>query len=434
MPKITFLGAGSTVFAKNVLGDCLATPSLADSDIALYDIDPQRLSDSQLMLDNLNRKAGGKARIRAYTREGRREALRGADFVVNAIQVGGYEPCTVNDFEIPKKYGLRQTIADTLGIGGIFRALRTIPVVLEFARDMEEVSPRALFLNYVNPMAMVTGALLRASGIRAVGLCHSVQVCAETLVKGVGMAWNPETLWKIAGINHQAWLLEISLRGEDLYPEIRRRSAAGQVPETDRVRHEIMRRFGYYVTESSEHSAEYVPWFIKAGYPELIERFAIPLDEYPRRCVSQIAGWQRMRDELVSDRSLRHERTHEYASYIMEAAVTNRPYAIGGNVLNDGIIANLPRQAAVEVPCLVDGGGVQPCVVGELPPQCAALNMTSVNVQLLTVEAALSGRRDHIYHAALLDPHTAAELPVDRIVALCDELIERHGRWLPEYR
>ncbi len=434
MPKITFLGAGSTVFAKNVLGDCLATPSLADSDIALYDIDPQRLSDSQLMLDNLNRNAGGKARIRAYTREGRREALRGADFVVNAIQVGGYEPCTVTDFEIPKKYGLRQTIADTLGIGGIFRALRTIPVVLEFARDMEEVSPRALFLNYVNPMAMVTGALLRASGIRAVGLCHSVQVCAETLVKGVGMVWNPETLWKIAGINHQAWLLEITLRGEDLYPEIRRRSVAGQVPETDRVRHEIMRRFGYYVTESSEHSAEYVPWFIKAGYPELIEQFAIPLDEYPRRCVSQMAGWQRMRDELVSNRSLQHERTHEYASYLMEAVVTNRPYAISGNVLNDGIIANLPRQACVEVPCLVDGGGVQPCMVGDLPPQCAALNMTNVNVQLLAIEAALSGRRDHIYHAALLDPHTAAELPVDRIVALCDELIERHGRWLPEYR
>jgi alpha-galactosidase len=434
MPKITFLGAGSTVFAKNVLGDCLATPSLAGSDIALYDIDPIRLKDSQAMLDNLNRAAGGKARIRAFTREGRREALRGADFVVNAVQVGGYEPCTVTDFEVPKKYGLRQTIADTLGIGGIFRALRTIPVVLEFARDMEEVCPRALFLNYVNPMAMVTGALQRASSIRAVGLCHSVQVCAERLVKGVGMAWDPETLWKIAGINHQAWLLEIALRGEDLYPEIRRRSAAGQVPDTDRVRHEIMRRFGYYVTESSEHSAEYVPWFIKAGYPELIERFAIPLDEYPRRCVSQIAGWQRMRDELVSDRSLRHERTREYASYIMEAVVTNRPYAIGGNVLNDGIITNLPRQACVEVPCLVDGRGVQPCVVGDLPPQCAALNMTSVNVQLLAVEAALSGRRDHIYHAALLDPHTAAELPVDRIVALCDELIERHGRWLPEYR
>jgi alpha-galactosidase len=306
--------------------------------------------------------------------------------------------------------------------------------MLEFARDMEEVCPGALFLNYTNPMAMVTGALLRASGIRAVGLCHSVQVCAEWLVKGVGMAWDPRTLWKIAGINHQGWLLEISLDGKDLYPEIKRRSAAGHVPDTDRVRHELMHRFGYYVTESSEHTAEYVPWFIKAAYPELIERFNIPLDEYPRRCVSQIEGWKKMRGELVADRTLKHARTHEYASHIMEAVVTNRPYAIGGNVMNDGIIANLPRNACVEVPCRVDGNGVQPCVVGDLPPQCAALNLTSVNVQLLAVEAALTGKREHIYHAAMLDPHTAAELPVDRIVAMCDELIERHGSWLPAYR
>ena len=428
------MGAGSTVFAKNVLGDCLATPSLADSDIALYDIDPQRLSDSRMMLENLNRNAGGRARITAHTREGRREALRGADFVVNAIQVGGYEPCTVTDFEVPKKYGLQQTIGDTLGIGGIFRALRTIPVVLEFAREMEEVCPEALFLNYVNPMAMVTGALLSATGIAAVGLCHSVQSCAEWLVRGVGMAWDPRTLWKIAGINHQGWLLEISLDGKDLYPEIKRRSEAGQVPDTDRVRHEIMRRFGYYVTESSEHTAEYVPWFIKGAHPSLIGRFNIPLDEYPRRCVAQIEGWKRMREELVGNRSLRHERTGEYASYIMEAVATNRPCRIGGNVLNGGIIGNLPRRACVEVPCLVDGGGVQPCVVGDLPPQCAALNMTNVNVQLLTVEAALTGRREHIYQAAMLDPHTAAELPIDGIVAMCDELIERHGSWLPAYR
>jgi alpha-galactosidase len=387
-----------------------------------------------MMLENLKGTAGAKARIRTYTREGRREALSGADFVVNAIQVGGYEPCTVTDFEVPKKYGLRQTIADTLGIGGIFRALRTIPVMLEFARDMEEVCPKALFLNYTNPMAMVTAAFLRGSGIRAVGLCHSVQVCAECLVKGVGMAWDPRTVWKIAGINHQGWLLEISLDGRDLYPEIKRRSAAGQVPDTDRVRHELMHRFGYYVTESSEHSAEYVPWFIKGTYPELIERFNIPLDEYPRRCVSQIAGWKKMRDELVADRTLRHARSHEYASHIMEAIVTDRPYRIGGNVMNDGIVTNLPRQACVEVPCLVDGQGVQPCVVGDLPPQCAALNMTNVNVQLLAVEAALTGKREHIYHAAMLDPHTTAELPIDRIVAMCDELIERHGDWLPKYR
>jgi len=434
MAKITFLGAGSTVFAKNVLGDCLATPTLADSDIALYDIDPVRLKDSEAMLSTLNRNGEGKARIRAFGREGRKEALRGADFVVNAIQVGGYEPCTVTDFEVPKKYGLRQTIADTLGIGGIFRGLRTIPVVLEFARDMQEVCPEALFLNYVNPMAIVTGALLRAGGIRAVGLCHSVQFVAEELVKGVGMQWSPDTLWRVAGINHQGWLLEISLAGKDLYPEIKARSAAGKRPDDDRVRHEIMHRFGYYVTESSEHTAEYVPWFIKAAYPGLIEEFRIPLDEYPRRCVNQVQDWASMRSTLVNDRSLKHVRTREYASAMMEAVITNRPCKIGGNVMNEDLITNLPREACVEVPCLVDRAGVQPCRVGGLPPQCAALNMTNVNVQLLTVEAALSGRRDHIYQAAMLDPHTAAELPIDRIVAMCDELIERHGDWLPKYR
>jgi len=430
MPKISFLGAGSTVFAKNVLGDCMMTPSLRDSEIALYDIDPVRLADSERMLANIARNAGGKAVIRAYGPDDRKKALAGADFAVNAIQVGGYEPCTVTDFQIPKKYGLRQTIADTLGIGGIFRALRTIPVMLDFARDMEDVCPGALFLNYTNPMAMVTGAVQRATGISTVGLCHSVQVCAETLLKGVGMGTD-NVRWKIAGINHQGWLLSISRDGKDLYPEIKARSLAGMVPDTDRVRHEIMHRFGYYLTESSEHSSEYMPYFIKAAYPELIGRFNIPLDEYPRRCVNQIKGWEKMRGDLVNDGSLSHPRTHEYASYIMEAVVTDTPYRIGGNVLNRDLITNLPAKACVEVPCLVDGGGVSPCRVGELPPQCAALNMTNVNVQLLTVEAALTGRRDHVYQAALLDPHTAAELPIDRIIALCDELIEAHGDWLP---
>jgi alpha-galactosidase len=434
MPKIAFLGAGSTVFAKNVLGDCLETAALADSEIALYDIDPVRLKDSEAMLANINHNAGGKARIKAFGKDQRKEALRGADFVVNAIQVGGYEPCTVTDFEIPKKYGLRQTIADTLGIGGIFRGLRTIPVVLDFARDMEEVCPDALFLNYVNPMCMVTGAFLQASSIKAVGLCHSVQSCAEWLIKGVGMEWNPATRWKIAGINHQGWLLELELDGEDLYPEVKRRSKEGHVPDTDRVRHEIMHRFGYYLTESSEHSSEYMPWFIKAGYPELIERFNIPLDEYPRRCVNQIEGWKKMRGDLVENRSLRHERTHEYASWIMEAIVTNRPYTIGGNVLNTDLITNLPSDACVEVACLVDANGVQPTHVGRLPSQCAALNMTNINVQLLTIEAALTRRRDLVYQAAFLDPHTGAELPLDRIVALCDELFEKHGSWMPAYR
>jgi alpha-galactosidase len=430
MPKIAFMGAGSTVFAKSVLGDCMMTPSLRDSEIALYDIDPVRLSDSEKMLTNLGRKAGGKATIHAYGEKDRKEALKGADFVVNAIQVGGYEPCTMIDFEIPKKYGLRQTIADTLGIGGIFRALRTIPVMLDFARDMEKVCPEALFINYTNPMAMVTGALQRATGIRTVGLCHSVQFCAQTLLQGVGMEYK-DTRWKVAGINHQGWLLEITRDGKDLYPEIKKRSRAGNVPDGDRVRHEIMHRFGYYVTESSEHSSEYMPYFIKSQYPELIQKFNIPLDEYPRRCVSQIKGWEKMRDILVNDEEVTHQRTHEYASYIMEAITTDTLLKIGGNVLNAGLITNLPKEACVEVPCLVDGSGITPCFVGDLPPQCAALNMTNVNVQLLTVEAALTGQKDHVYHAAMLDPHTSAELPIDKIVALCDDLIAAHGSWLP---
>lgn len=432
MPKITFMGAGSTVFAKNVLGDCMCTPALKDSHIALYDIDPQRLKDSENMLNNINRNKGGYAKIVAYT--DRKKALEGADYVVNAIQVGGYEPCTVTDFEIPKKYGLRQTIADTLGIGGIFRALRTIPVMLDFARDMEDVCPNAWFLNYTNPMAMLTGAMLRATNIKTVGLCHSVQVCAEWLLKSLNMEYDERVQWKIAGINHQAWLLEITRDGKDLYPEIKERSKTQGAPDWDRVRHEIMHTFGYYVTESSEHNAEYMPYFIKDKYPELIEKYNIPLDEYPRRCISQIEGWKKMREELVNNKDIKHERTHEYASYIMEAIETNKPYKIGGNVLNTGLITNLPKEACVEVPCLVDASGVTPCYIGDLPPQLAALNRTNINVQLLTIEAALTLKKEYIYHAAMLDPHTSSELSLDDIKSLCDDMIEAHGDWLPKFR
>lgn len=431
MPKITFMGAGSTVFARNVLGDCMLTPALRDAHIALYDIDLQRLSDSEIMLKNINKNHGGYATITAYT--DRKEALRGADYVVNAIQVGGYEPCTVIDFEVPKKYGLEQTIGDTLGIGGIFRMLRTFPVMLEFARDMEEVCPDAWFLNYTNPMAMLTGGILRATGIKMVGLCHSVQGCAHWLLQGLGMSTD-NIQWKIAGINHQGWLLEITQDGKDLYPEIKRRALERPTPHHDMVRYEIMRRFGYYVTESSEHSAEYLPYFIKSQYPELINEFNIPLDEYPRRCINQIKGWEKMREDLVNNKDIEHTRTGEYASYIMEAMETNIPYKIGGNVLNTGLITNLPRKACVEVPCLVDASGVTPCYVGDLPPQLAAINMTNINPQLLAIEAAITGKREHIYHAALLDPHTSAELPIDKIVAMCDDLIEAHGDWLPKYK
>ncbi len=436
MVKITFMGAGSTVFSKNVLGDAMLSPAMHDCEIALYDIDSARLDESYVMLQAINKNCNeGRATIKKYLGvPNRREALRDASFVVNAIQVGGYDPCTITDFEIPKKYGLRQTIADTLGIGGIFRTLRTLPVMFDFAADMEAVCPKAWFLNYTNPMAMLTGAMLRATKVKTVGLCHSVQVCASGLLNGVDMEYDDQVQWKIAGINHMAWLLEITRNGVDLYPEIKRRSLEKGAPEWDKVRHEIMHTFGYYVTESSEHNAEYMPYFIKSRYPELIERYNIPLDEYPRRCVNQIEGWKRMRDSLVNNPDLEHQRSHEYASYIMEAMVTNKPYKIGGNVLNNGLITNLPGKACVEVPCLVDASGVTPCHIGELPEQLAALNRSNINVQLLTIEAALTLKKEYIYYAAMTDPHTSAELSIDDIKAMCDDLIEAHGDWLPKYK
>lgn len=440
MIKIAFLGAGSTVFARNVLGDCMCTPALCGAEIALYDIDAKRLEDSQIILEAINRNINnGKAVIKTYLGvENRREALRGADFVVNAIQVGGYEPCTVIDFEIPKKYGLRQTIADTLGIGGIMRALRTIPVMEDFAEDMEAVCPNTWFLNYTNPMAMLTGYMQRYTRVKTVGLCHSVQTCSSTLLEELGMEDRLEGRTElIAGINHMAWLLKIHDRdGNDLYPEIRKRALEKNRNEKhkDMVRFEYINSLGYYCTESSEHNAEYNPLFIKSKYPEMIEDYQIPLDEYPRRCVNQIEGWEKERADILNDGKITHERSKEYASYIMEAVVTDKPYKIGGNVLNTGLIDNLPSDACVEVPCLVDGSGVTPCHVGRLPVQLAAMNMTNINVQLLTIEAALTKKREDIYHAAMLDPHTAAELNIRDIKAMCDELIEAHGEYMKMYR
>lgn len=436
MPKITFMGAGSTIFAKNVLGDCMLTRSLEDSIIALYDIDGQRLRESELMLRAINRNFGNKARIESYCGvEQRKKALQNANYVINAIQVGFYEPCTVIDFEVPKKYGLRQTIGDTLGIGGIFRALRTIPVMMDFARDMEEVCPNAWFLNYTNPMAMLTGAMQRYTPIKTIGLCHSVQVCVQRLLTHLGIPYDDTIQWDIAGINHQAWLLTIrDQTGRDLYPDIKKRAAAITEKHDDMVRFEIMKRFGYYVTESSEHNAEYMPYFIKEKYPELIERFNIPLDEYPRRCVKQIADWEKRRDELTQETHLKHERSHEYASRILEAMEINKPYKIGGNVINTGLITNLPQNACVEVPCLVDKSGIIPCYVGMLPEQCAAINRTNINVQLLTIEAAMTRKKEKIYQAAMMDPHLQSELSIDEIVALCDDLIAAHKGWLPQYQ
>jgi alpha-galactosidase len=474
MPKIAFMGAGSTVFAKNIIGDCMLTDSLRSADVALYDVDAGRLDDSVRMLDHLNRNINeGRASIKGYLGvEQRKDALRGADYVVNAIQVGGYEPCTVTDFEVPKRYRLRQTIADTLGVGGIFRALRTAPVMLDFARDMEAVCPEAWMLNYTNPMAMVTGAVQRGSEAKCVGLCHSVQVCPRNLLNstGLGRKYEGQELQaRIGGINHMAWLLELKdADGVDLYPEAKKQAAellariraagggralrkrleqeygeawdalAADHPEywaaTDMTRLQLMLDFGYYITESSEHFAEYTPWYIKDRYPELVDMFTVPLDEYPRRCIGQIEGWRRTRETLVSNGDLAHARTHEYGSYIMDALETGRPFAFGGSVLNDGLIGNLPARACVEVPCVADGQGVHAAPFGELPEQCAALNLTNINVQILAVEAVLTGRKDYVYQAAMLDPHTAGELSRDDIRTLCDDLFEAHKGWLPEMK
>jgi alpha-galactosidase len=445
MAKITFLGAGSTIFARNILGDSMLTPALQDAHIALYDIDGQRLKESKKMLDTLNGNVNsGRARITAHLGAGnRKKALKDADYVVNAIQVGGYEPSTVIDFEIPKKYGLRQTIGDTLGIGGIFRGLRTIPVMWDFAKDMEDVCPNAWLLNYTNPMSILTGAILLHTGVKMVGLCHSVQCCASSLLHTLGLDKKyPNPRQHVAGINHMSWLLSVTHDGKDLYPEIKA-TAAKRLKEwrktkgkksDNMVRLEMMLRFGHYITESSEHLSEYTPYWIKSRYPELIDEFNIPLDEYPRRCIAQIARWKKMSHELVENPDLRHVRTHEYGSYIMEAIETDVPVEIGGNVLNTGLIPNLPAKTVVEVPCLVNRNGVQGCYVGDLPEACAALNRTNINVHLLTIEAAATRRKEAVYQAALLDPHTSAELSIDDIVALCDDLIKAHGEMLPKYR
>jgi alpha-galactosidase len=435
MPKVTFIGAGSTVFAKNLMGDILSYPELANSTISLFDIDPERLRTSEIVARKVAETLGAHPTVEATT--DRRRALDGADYAISMIQVGGYKPSTVVDFEVPKKYGLRQTIADTLGIGGIMRGLRTIPVLLDMCHDMEQVCPDVVFLQYVNPMAMNCWAISRATKIKAVGLCHSVQGTAEQLARDIHVPIK-EINFVCAGINHMAFYLAFERRKdgqvEDLYPRIRQVIEEGRVPDWNRVRYEVFKRVGYFVTESSEHFAEYVPWFIKRDRPDLIEEFNIPLDEYITRCETQIAGWEKMRKELEDQASkLPVRRSHEYGSGIIHSIETNTLRVINGNVPNHGLITNLPAGACVEVPCLVDKNGVQPVAVGNLPPHLAAMMQTNINVQALTVEAALTCRREHIYHAAMLDPHTAAELSLEQIWNLVDDLIEAHGDWLPQY-
>ena len=460
MTKITFIGAGSTVFAKNLLGDILSFPELSNAEIRLYDINPERLKTSEIVADKVAAALGAKPTILATT--DRERALDGADYALNMIQVGGYKPSTVIDFEVPKKYGLRQTIGDTLGVGGIMRAVRTVPVLLDMARDMERLCPDVLHLNYVNPMAMNCWALSRATKIKTVGLCHSVQHTAGELARDIGVPID-EISYRVAGINHVAFYLDFERDGRDLYPEIQRVLDEGRVPETNRVRYEMFRRLGYFVTESSEHFSEYAPWFIKEGRPELIEQFNIPLDEYLRRCEFQIRKWEQLRDKLEdpatefrvqdvhsehtdhtpTDGSVRDDeqlmeqmltikRSPEYGSLIIHSQVTGEPRVVYGNVANTGLIDNLPAGCCVEVPCVVDKNGVQPTRIGALPPQLAALMQTNINVQVLTVEAILTGNREHLYHAAMFDPHTSAELDLEQIHNLVDDLLEAHGDMVPE--
>ncbi len=465
MPKISFIGAGSTVFARNLLGDILSFPELAESTISLHDIDEARLHTTEKVAQRIAKQLGAHPKIEATLN--RRESLDGADYAICMFQIAGYKPGTVVDFEIPKKYGLRQTIADTLGIGGIMRGLRTIPVLLDVTRDMEELCPDATFLNYVNPMAMNCWAINRASKIKTVGLCHSVQGTAEQLANDMGVPYE-EINYVCAGINHMAFYLRFERKTpggvEDLYPRLRQVVEDGRVPDWNRVRYEMFKRLGYFVTESSEHFSEYTPWFIKRDRPDLIEKFNVPLDEYIRRCEVQIAGWELTKDTIenpgtpVDEEAVAQKvkaaggsewdvrwitymatnfdeisKSHEYGSYIIHSLETGIPRVIYGNVANKGLIDNLPQGCCVEVPCLVDKSGIQPTKIGMLPPQLAAVMQTNVNIQGLTVEAALTGKREHIYHAAMLDPHTAAELDLDQIWHMVDDLIDAHGDWLPKF-
>ncbi|MDR3293480.1 MAG: alpha-glucosidase/alpha-galactosidase [Clostridiales bacterium] len=434
--KITFMGAGSTVFVRNIMNDCMQL--LPESfEVALYDIDAKRLNESFSILKILNEATGSRADIRVYCGvENRKEALRGAGFVINAIQVGGYKPSTLIDFRIPRKYALKQTIGDTLGVGGIFRALRTIPVLEDFARDMYEVCPHALFLNYTNPMAMLTGYMQRYLHPYTLGLCHSVQVCAENLLKGVNMSEHIlDCDTKIAGINHMAWLLEITdAQGNDLYPEIKRRSNLKEFKKyhkNDLVRHKLMREFGCYVTESSEHNAEYNPYFIKPGYPLNILKYRIPINEYPRRCRNQIRGWKL--ESKFKSNVRPHLPSREYASRIITAVETDTPYKLGASVINNGLIPNLPAVACVEVPVEIDAKGIRPEYVGPLPLQLAAMNSSNIYPQLLAIEAARTKSRDLIYQACFMDPHTSSVLDLDDIRHMCDDLIKAHGNYLPKY-
>jgi len=433
LPKITFIGAGSCVFTRTLLGDILQFPELAEAEIALMDIDEGRLKVAEVLAHKVADALNVKPKVTAYT--DRRKALAGANYVICTIQVGGYEPSTVIDFEIPKKYGLKQTIADTLGIGGIMRGLRTIPVQVAFCHEMEELCPDAWLLNYTNPMAINTGAFLQQTKVKGVGLCHGIQGAHHWLSHCLGVPAD-ELTFIAAGTNHCAWFTKLEHKGEDLYPKLRKLVAEGaEFVANDPVRFEMLRQFGYYGGESSEHMAEYVPYFIRKGREDIIERFKVPIDEYIRRCINQNAGWDEMARKFMDRNEPIGEirRSHEYGSLIIHSIETGVPCVVYGNILNADHITNLTNGACVEVPCLVDHNGVQGTVVGAMPTQCAALTMTNVNVHLMTQQASVTRKREDVYRAAMLDPLTCTNLTMDEIVSMCDDLIEAHGDYLPKF-
>ncbi|MFD2646225.1 alpha-glucosidase/alpha-galactosidase [Devosia albogilva] len=442
-PKITFIGAGSSVFMKNIVGDILQRPALAGAQIRLMDINPTRLEESEIIAKKLIATLDVPATVETYSNQ--RQALDGTNFVVVCFQIGGYEPSTVVDFEVPRKYNLRQTIADTLGVGGIMRGIRTVPHLWSICEDMLQVAPDAIMLQYVNPMAINTWAIAeKYPTIKQVGLCHSVQGTAHELAHDLDIPYE-EIRYRSAGINHMAFFLNFEHRQpdgtyKDLYPELHRAYREGRAPKPgwnprcpNKVRYEMMTRLGYFVTESSEHFAEYTPYFIKEGREDLIEKFGIPLDEYPKRCVEQIARWKQTSEDYKMADRIEVRQSKEYASSIVNSVWTGEPSVIYGNLKNNGVITSLPFNAAVEVPCLVDDNGLQPTFIGDLPPQLTALIRTNINVQELTVRALIEENREHIYHAAMMDPHTAAELDLDQIWNLVDDLIEAHGSMLPEW-
>ena len=440
MPKITFIGAGSLVFTRNLCSDILLTPALLGGTIALMDVDPIRLEQARAIVQAMVEQRKLKTKVIATT--DRRAAVRDTDYVVTTFQQGGLDAYKL-DIEIPQKYGVEQCVGDTLGPGGVFRALRTIPVLLDLCAEMDLVAPEALLLNYVNPMAANCWAVADGSGRPHVGLCHSVQGTSEMLARWINVPYD-EVNFVCAGINHQAFFLEFRRGNNDAYPLLWEAIARPEVIAEEPVRTDLMKYFGHFVTESSGHASEYMPYFRKTAAMvnnELVPRFTDEANYwfdyartggYLRHCLHRLEQFQSDYDEIVAG-AFPAVRSHEYGSYIIEAMETNKPVVIAGNVPNTGLIANLPDGCCVEVPCLVNASGVQPTYIGNLPPQLAALNRTNINVQSLIVEAALSGDMDAVYHAVMLDPLTGAVCTLPQIHAMVTEMLDAQEQWLPQF-